>query len=87
MSDQVELGNELNPKFIILEKFIMLNLNSDVPIRQVIDCYLNELPQERLGFVAEFLANLINRESDANFFEKTAGCLADDPIERAPQGD
>ncbi len=21
------------------------------------------------------------------FFEKTAGCLADDPIERAPQGD
>ncbi len=23
----------------------------------------------------------------ADFFEKTAGCLADDPIERAPQGD
>jgi hypothetical protein len=31
-------------------------------------------------------------ETDANgwpigFFEATAGCLADDPIERAPQGD
>jgi hypothetical protein len=31
-------------------------------------------------------------ETDANgwpigFFEVTAGCLADDPIERAPQGD
>jgi hypothetical protein len=22
-----------------------------------------------------------------DFFEKTAGCLADDPVERAPQGD
>jgi len=65
----------------------MLNLNNDSPVRQVIDRYLNELPQERLSFVAEFLANLINRESDTDFFEKTAGCLADDPIERAPQGD
>jgi len=65
----------------------MLNLNNDAPVRQVIDRYLNELPQERLGFVAEFLANLINRESDTDFFEKTAGCLADDPIERAPQED
>ncbi len=32
------------------------------------------------------------KETDANgwpigFFEATAGCLADDPIERAPQGD
>ncbi|MCX7085656.1 MAG: hypothetical protein NTY69_08990 [Methylococcales bacterium] len=32
------------------------------------------------------------KETDSNgwpigFFEATAGCLADDPIERAPQGD
>lgn len=28
-----------------------------------------------------------NKEWPPDFFEKTAGCLADDPIERAPQGD
>jgi hypothetical protein len=36
--------------------------------------------------------NPATEETDANgwpigFFEATAGCLADDPIERAPQGD
>ncbi|RKZ39208.1 MAG: hypothetical protein DRR00_33570 [Candidatus Parabeggiatoa sp. nov. 3] len=28
-----------------------------------------------------------NNDWPPYFFEKTAGCLADDPIERAPQGD
>ena len=37
-------------------------------------------------------ANVPSQDTDANgwpigFFEATAGCLADDPIERAPQGD
>jgi len=27
-----------------------------------------------------------NQNWPPDFFEKTAGCLADDPIERAPQG-
>ena len=31
--------------------------------------------------------NKLSPEWPADFFEKTAGCLADDPIERAPQGD
>ncbi len=38
------------------------------------------------------LDNTEKNATDANgwpigFFEETAGCLADDPIERAPQGD
>jgi len=28
-----------------------------------------------------------NKDWPPDFFEKTAGCLTDDPIERAPQGD
>ncbi len=28
-----------------------------------------------------------NNDWPPDFFEKTASCLADDPIERAPQGD
>ena len=31
--------------------------------------------------------NKPSKEWPSDFFEKTAGCLADDPIERAPQGD
>jgi hypothetical protein len=29
----------------------------------------------------------VHKDWAPDFFEKTAGCLADDPIERAPQGD
>jgi len=31
--------------------------------------------------------NKPSTEWPPDFFEKTAGCLADDPIERAPQGE
>ncbi len=93
----------------------MLNLNKDLPIRQKIDQYLNELPEERLDFVAEFLIYLsadknatqelsdipgfkesfergqavnyhVSKNWPPDFFAETAGCLADDPIERASQG-
>jgi hypothetical protein len=49
--------------------------------------------------LSEYILNLISKKTAVkntqlestqwpqNFFEKTAGCLADDPIERAPQGD
>lgn len=40
----------------------MLNLN-DTPVRQQIEHYLDELPQEQLDFVAELLARLVSSEN------------------------
>lgn len=52
-----------------------------------------ELRHQPVEIIIWPLAEVISQpETDENgwpigFFEATAGCLADDPIERAPQGD
>lgn len=51
-----------------------------------------ELQHHPVEVIIRSLEETAQQETDANgwpigFFEATAGCLADDPIERAPQGD
>ncbi len=41
----------------------MLNSSHVLPVRQQIEHYLDELPQEQLNFVAELLARLVSSEN------------------------
>jgi len=41
----------------------MLNSSHVLPVRQQIEHYLDELPQEQLNFVAELLARLVSNEN------------------------
>jgi len=64
------------------------------PIRQIYQdtpsVFRIAIPEELQHHSVEVIIRPLE-ETDANgwpigFFEATAGCLADDPIERAPQG-
>lgn len=41
----------------------------------------------RCLFFSNMTTSSVKDNWSAGFFEKTAGCLADDPLERAPQGE
>ncbi|EDN69896.1 conserved hypothetical protein [Beggiatoa sp. PS] len=63
-------------------------LFSDLPMgaRVEIIALIDALPPVEIKQYA-ITDNKPSTEWPPDFFEKTAGCLADDPIERAPQGE
>jgi len=50
-------------KICRLRSSIMVNSRHVLPVRQQIEHYLDELPQEQLNFVAELLARLVSSEN------------------------
>jgi len=80
--------NAIRQKAIVGKNGRIEILSSDLPMgaRIEIIVLIEELPPVEYGLHAA-TEDKLSKEWASDFFEKTAGCLADDPIERAPQGD
>jgi len=80
--------NAIRQKAIVGKNGRIEILSSDLPMgaRIEIIALIEELPPVEYGLHAA-TEDKSSKEWPSDFFEKTAGCLADDPIERAPQGD
>jgi hypothetical protein len=79
--------NAIRQKAIVGKNGRIEILSSDLPMgaRIEIIVLIEALPPVEYGLHAA--TDKSSKEWPSDFFEKTAGCLADDPIERAPQGD
>lgn len=64
-----------------------LPIGATVEIIILIDAPSPDMKKEQCLHSSTDEKQLESTEWPPDFFEKTAGCLADDPIERAPQGD
>jgi len=80
--------NAIRQKAVVGKSGQIEVLFSDLPIGANIEiiALIEALPSVKSGLNIA-TQDKPSKEWPSDFFEKTAGCLANDPIERAPQGD